>query len=712
MAGRSAVLAIKILAEGSQAKKGFRDVSDEAGKTTADVESKFSKMGSHLSGVFSKLGDLGLGAGIAAAFTSAASQAQNGAKLRAALGITPAQAAGYAKTAGAVYADNWGQSLDDVDGAIRDVRTQLGDMGQGQLKNITEQAIAFRDTFGADTQESVRAVAQLIQTGLAKNAKQAFDILTKGEQTGADRAGDLLDTFNEYGTQFRKLGIKGPQALGLINQGLKAGARNSDLVGDALKEFSIRAVDGSKATAQGFQSLGLNADKMAHKFTKGGTAADAGLAQVLSRLRKIPDPVQRSQTAVKLFGTQAEDLGNALYALDPSAAKTDKSLKGLAGSTKKMADATSASANPFDVLKRQVQGTVSRFSSNLIPVVKTFSGVIEHAGPEVVGLGVAIGGLLVVMKVAQGIRAIKKAMTEYEVITKIQTGLTKAQAVAQGILNAVMEANPIILVVTALVALVAAFVIAYKKSATFRRIVKGAFHAVADIAKSFAHFFTQKIPAAFRYVVDFAGRFAHGVIDKVLGMSRRVRQIVGDIVGFFRDLPGRIAGFVGHMGSVGLRLLGAFWNGMKRALGGIGNFAGDMARTIVNTIVNGINSVLHLPWRLNFNIPIPFAPDIHIGPYTLLPRIPLWGSVDPDVQSWTKVLNPETLRPGFSLLADTFVPAAPISSSSSSRSESSVTYNVSVNFNGLVTDPEGTAKAVRDVINNSARRRGLAAQIA
>ena len=37
----------------------------------------------------------------------------------------------------------------------------------------------------------------------------------------------------------------------------------------------------------------------------------------------------------------------------------------------------------------------------------------------------------------------------------------------------------------------------------------------------------------------------------------------------------------------------------------------------------------------------------------------------------------------------------------------SVTYNVTVNFNGIVTDKEGTAAEIRDVLNDSARNRGV-----
>lgn len=56
--------------------------------------------------------------------------------------------------------------------------------------------------------------------------------------------------------------------------------------------------------------------------------------------------------------------------------------------------------------------------------------------------------------------------------------VTKAQTVAQTALNAVMRANPILLAVTAVAALTAGFIVAYKKSETFRRIVDGAMSGV------------------------------------------------------------------------------------------------------------------------------------------------------------------------------------------------------------------------------------------
>ena len=57
--------------------------------------------------------------------------------------------------------------------------------------------------------------------------------------------------------------------LTLLSQGLEGGARDTDKVADSLKEFSIRAVDGSKTTREGFEALGFSADEMGLPVRRG-----------------------------------------------------------------------------------------------------------------------------------------------------------------------------------------------------------------------------------------------------------------------------------------------------------------------------------------------------------------------------------------------------------------------------------------------------------
>jgi len=348
--------------------------------------SGFFKTGLGLAGGAALTGGAIAATGFIAGFKGALDQGGVQAKFQGQLGLTDAEAAKAGKVAGDLYTANYGESLAGVNDAIRSVvqNTNVG-LNSVDLKPVTAKVLNLTSTFDQDLGGVTRAVGQLMRTGLAKNATEALDVITKGFQSGADKSEDFLDTLNEYGTQFRKLGINGVTATGLISQGLKAGARDADIVADAIKEFSIRAIDGSKTTADGFKALGFSAEKMAAQIAKGGKPAAAGLDQVLDRLRKIKDPAEQSRIAVELFGTQAEDLGKALFAIDPSTAV--KGLGDVAGAAGKL-DATlgktpqAVVTSFFRTLKQgsidSMGGLITAFATGSTEA-KGFQGVVERA---------------------------------------------------------------------------------------------------------------------------------------------------------------------------------------------------------------------------------------------------------------------------------------------------------------------------------------------
>lgn len=295
-------------------------------------------------------------------------------KLAAQLGLDPESMKVIGKVAGQVYADNFGDSIQDINDTIKSVVQNLRgftDDSVASVKQMTEQVSVLVQTTGEDAEAITRAAGQLVRTGLAKNITEAFDLIQTGAQEGDDKAQDLLDTFNEYGTQFRKLGLDGQTALGLIDQAIKAGARDSDVAADALKEFSIRAVDGSKTTAAGFKSLGLDAKKMGEDIGAGGSRATGALDTTLDRLRNIKDPVKQAQIAVELFGTQAEDLGAALYAMNVDTASGQ--IGDFAGATKKASDTMSGGLGAtLETIRRKVENLKAQLGEKLVPVVQYF----------------------------------------------------------------------------------------------------------------------------------------------------------------------------------------------------------------------------------------------------------------------------------------------------------------------------------------------------
>ena len=133
-------------------------------------------------------------------------------------------------------------------------------------------------------------------------------------------------------------------------------------------------------------------------------------------------------------------------------------------------------------------------------------GFLNEHRTAVIGVTAVMGALVAVTAAHSAVLAVAAAggMLKYLQGLKLVSAATKAYAAVQWILNAAMTANPIGLIIVGLVALVAAVVIAYKKSDTFRAIVDKAFAVVKRAAKAVADFFTTKVPAAFDRVKSAA----------------------------------------------------------------------------------------------------------------------------------------------------------------------------------------------------------------
>lgn len=146
--------------------------------------------------------------------------------------------------------------------------------------------------------------------------------------------------------------------------------------------------------------------------------------------------------------------------------------------------------------------------------------------------------------IVQNIRA-RAATIAKAVAEKAAAAASKALAAAQWILNAAMAANPIGLVVLAIVALAAGFVLAYKKSETFRNVV----NTVTKLVIGYLKLVTLPI----RTIIDLVG----GLINKIPGLSKAFRLLkeVGKSVGnailtpfrAVRDLIQKIIDLIGKI---------------------------------------------------------------------------------------------------------------------------------------------------------------------
>lgn len=249
-----------------------------------------------------------------------------------------------------------------------------------------------------------------------------------------------------------------------------------------------------------------------------------------------------------------------------------------------------------------------------------FKGVgkwmLDHTGTVKVLAG-AIAALIVVTKLHAAAMATQAAVAAAMLNVAGAGGLlpliknlitsTKVWAAVTWLLNAAMTANPIGIVIAAVAALVAGFIVAWKKSETFRKIVKGALDAVAKagmwlwehalkpafsaigaafrgIGRAFKSVWEKVLRPAFRAVVDaflwvaekivqgaaFAFGWIPGIGPKLRTAAdkfRTFRQNVNDALSGIKDKNVTVTG--------NLKFGGAL-SGQSFGEGGGANFARDL----------------------------------------------------------------------------------------------------------------------------------------
>ncbi|MEV1049671.1 phage tail tape measure protein [Streptomyces sp. NPDC049887] len=362
----------------------------------------------------------GIGVGVAAALGVGVAanldmQAAN-AKLTAQLGVGPAEAAELSKVSAQVYGDAWGDSTETVNLAIKGVYQNIGDVSQakGGLEAVTSKVLALAETFDQDLGVTTAAVGQLVRTGMANDVDEAMDIVAKGLSTAADKSGDFLETLNEYSTLWRRVGLDGKTATGLLSQGLKAGARDADQVADAIGIFGEMALSNSDAVKEAYKSIGVDSDHVAKLMGKGGASAKKALQITMDALRGAKNETVQLTAAQALFGDTANTMGESLFALDPASAAASAGMDKVAGAAEKaMKTMADNPAKQLEKFKRQVVQKLSEVAGKFISFGMENQGLMK---PLAAILGV-IAGLVMAVAVAQKIYATYTAIAT--VATKI-----------------------------------------------------------------------------------------------------------------------------------------------------------------------------------------------------------------------------------------------------------------------------------------------------
>lgn len=540
MSGRGRTLKIELLGDASDLERALGGADEKVG------------------GLGDKLGAIGgavIGAG---AFNALEQGTLSAGKLQAQLGLTDEQAREFDKVSKEVYRDNFGDSMGEAAQVTGLVHQALGLTGD-ELKGTTEDIFMISDAFSHLGAEPA-IVADNVRTMKAAfpdmTEAEILDRITLGYQQGGQAAADQADTLQEYPRFFSEIGLSGSDMMNFINEGMEAGARNTDLLGDSVKEMGILVQEeGSNAQERLKGIFGEDqAGELIENFSAGGEAGREAFFTMLEGLNSIEDPMERNQAAIDLFGTKGEDMAGVLDDMLPSFLATKDAQNEVGDATKSLEDQYGGSVATLEGWKRT-------FETSVIGALGGFGPQAQQVGSAVSGLGTGLLGLS-----ALGVDVGGKFTQMGSKLLQVANPM-KLLTVAQGALNLVMSLNPILIVVVALAALAAGLVLAYQHSETFRDIVNGVFGAVQEkvqgvvswFTESFVPFFTETLPGVFTSfkdlsigeVLSLAGSMLTEapkvVANVVTGLGGLVLDAAGGAFGVFTDLSTKAVSKLGEL---------------------------------------------------------------------------------------------------------------------------------------------------------------------
>lgn len=289
------------------------------------------------------------------------------------------------------------------------------------------------------------------------------------------------------------------------------------------------------------------------------------------------DAMAKSQITAEEFNKALMEVGTRPIAVE--AAKSTATFEGAMGNM--MATITGGFAKFLNKVKPQltaVIGAISTGFSKGFDVVKSVFGFIGDHTKLFGTLAAVVGTAAAAWALWTG------AVKAWQLATKIATAVQVA-------FNAVMNANPVMLVVTAIAALTAGFVYLWNNSEGFRNFwiglwntIKGAVSAVIDWFKGLPDTIAGIFASVIDWFTELPGKIWGGVTSGAAWLTGKAGELMGWILDgiestaatvwdWFTNLPATAwAGVVALVTTItgyGTDFLNWIWDGIKAAAGAV-----------------------------------------------------------------------------------------------------------------------------------------------
>lgn len=532
---------------------------------------------------------------------------------------------------------------------IQNTTAQLAANGIKDYTGLTEAAGNLNAVAGgnADTFGSVAMV--LTQTaGAGKLTTENWNQLADVIPGASGKLQEAMKANGAYTGNFRDAMEKGEISADEFNQAIMQ-LGMSDVAKEAAS--STKTMEGALGNLEAAITGGLTDTFNLIKPAVTGALTEAG-NQISQFSQTATDGLQQfiqgiSDTgAFQALSNMVSSIGNALSALGGAFTSIATTIApGLQG----LSDAGSIGTTVGDAFNGAA-GIIQALAGKLTQ----FGDWVNANAEPISGALIAIGGGFAAFKVASVISAVVSALQGFSLAST-------AASIGQWALNAAMNANPVMILVTAIGALVAALVWFFTQTETGRQIWSQFTAFLGNCVNNIIAFF-QSLPGRI-------GAFFQNAADGA-------RNTWNSVVDWFKGLPGRILDAIGNVGSIlvnaGASIINGFLNGLKSAWNNVTGW------------ISGIGD-----WIADHKGPISYDRKLLI-PHGKAIMSGFAQGLDAGFQGKVK----SAISAVNTSLANTGIRAT-----ITSAGTSGTVYNTyEVHIDGTVVDPDGTAKAIRKLL--------------
>ena len=473
----------------------------------------------------------------------------------------------------------------DVGVAIADVNKRLGLTGK-PLEDVSAQFLELSRITGTDVASNIENVSRVFgDWGVAAEDQGAkLDYLFKVSQSTGAGIDDLSQKVVKYGAPMRQFGFSFEESAALMGKFAQEGVNTETVMG------GLRA--------------GLG------KLSKAGKDPAKAFKDITEQIKSAGTVGEANAIAIETFGQRAgPDLAAAVR---EGRLDLDELTKSLGESNETIMQAgtdTMDFSEQWQLFKNEAMVGLEPLATRVFGAITTGMEWIRSTGVPAIRdfVGWMKENKTILLIVAGAVGSVVAALLIYNGAVRVVTAVTAAWNVVQNLLNGTLKANPIGIVVTALVALGVALVVAYKKSETFRDIVDGTWakikqavsfawnNVIKPILSAWWAYINDVLIPVFKFLWEKVVKPVFGFIgDKISDTWNKVIKPV------FVALKDFITDKVAPAFSKGVALIGSAWDKLKSAAAKPVNFVIETVynngiRKAFNWIADKLGSSFSLP---------------------------------------------------------------------------------------------------------------------